>query len=71
MTKITACKIFNQIDNKYYTLYVEWFNLHFKVMLLNSIMSPLTGEVSSQIKEIQNLNLINVNPKKYISFVLS
>ncbi|XP_043589952.1 DNA repair protein XRCC4-like [Bombus pyrosoma] len=48
MTKITACKIFNQIDNKYYTLHVEWFNLHFKVMLLNSTMSPLTGEMNAK-----------------------
>ncbi|XP_060814477.1 DNA repair protein XRCC4-like [Bombus pascuorum] len=65
MTKITACEIFNQIDNKYYTLHVEWFNLHFKVMLLNSTMSPLTGEMNT--KNINDFsNELSKSSDKYI-----
>ncbi|CAK9797695.1 hypothetical protein ANTPLA_LOCUS1306 [Anthophora plagiata] len=43
--KVTACEIFNQVDSKCYTLYTEWFNSHFKVILLEPTMSPLYGEM--------------------------
>ncbi|CAK9832885.1 hypothetical protein ANTRET_LOCUS9649 [Anthophora retusa] len=43
--KVTACEIFNQVDSKYYTLYTEWFNSHFKVILLEPTISPLYGEM--------------------------
>ena len=58
MTEVTAYEIFNKIDNKNYTLYVEWFNLCLKIMLLNSTIPPLTGEVSVQVGKARNLNLI-------------
>ncbi|OAD58192.1 hypothetical protein WN48_11355 [Eufriesea mexicana] len=51
MTKITACEIFDHMENKYYTLYVEWFNSYFKVILLESTMLPLSGEMN-----IDNVN---------------
>ncbi|KOC63529.1 hypothetical protein WH47_02925 [Habropoda laboriosa] len=50
MIKVTAREIFNQVDNKCHTLYIEWFNSHFKVMLLKSTVSPLYGEMS--IKDV-------------------
>lgn len=48
MTEVTAYEIFNKIDNKNYTLYAEWFNLCFKIMLLNSTIPPLTGEMDTE-----------------------
>ncbi|KAK1117738.1 hypothetical protein K0M31_015679 [Melipona bicolor] len=48
MTEVTAYEIFNKIDNKNYTLYVEWFNLCLKIMLLNSTIPPLTGEMDTE-----------------------
>lgn len=48
MAKITVCEIFNQIDDKYYTLYVEWFNSHLKIMLLESKILPLIGEMNTK-----------------------
>ncbi|KAF3423186.1 hypothetical protein E2986_02943 [Frieseomelitta varia] len=48
MTEVTAYEIFNKIDNKNYTLYVEWFHLCLKIMLLNSTIPPLTGEMDSE-----------------------
>ncbi|KOX71648.1 DNA repair protein XRCC4 [Melipona quadrifasciata] len=60
MTEVTAYEIFNKIDNKNYTLYVEWFNLCLKIMLLNSTIPPLTGEVSV-VGKARNLNLIHMD----------
>lgn len=54
MEKITVCEIFNQVDDKYYTLYVKWFNSYLKIMLLESKILPLIGEVSSQIEKKKN-----------------
>ncbi|XP_031828772.2 uncharacterized protein LOC116425332 isoform X1 [Nomia melanderi] len=51
MTKINTCEIFNEIDKKYYTLYIEWFNSYFKVTLLEPTMLPLNGKMDT--KEIQ------------------
>lgn len=45
MIRVNSCEIVNQIDNKCFTLYVEWLNSHFKVILLEPTMSPLSGEV--------------------------
>lgn len=48
MTKVSACEIFNQIDKKNFTLYVEWLDSNFKVMLLEPSMLPLSGQVCMQ-----------------------
>lgn len=45
MTKVSACEIFNQIDKKNFTLYVEWLDSNFKVMLLEPSMLPLSGQM--------------------------
>ncbi|CAL7948902.1 unnamed protein product [Xylocopa violacea] len=54
MTEVTGCEILNQIDNKSYTLYVEWFDSHFKLTLLESTISPLCGEMDT--KDINNFS---------------
>ena len=48
MTNVTACEIFNQADKKYFTLYTEWFESHFKVMLLESTSTPLGGKMNAK-----------------------
>ena len=48
MTNVTACEIFNQADEKYFTLYAEWFESHFKVMLLESTSTPLGGKMNTE-----------------------
>ena len=48
MTNVTACEIFNQADEKYFTLYAEWFESHFKVMLLESTSTPLGGKMNTK-----------------------
>ncbi|XP_006609553.1 DNA repair protein xrcc4-like [Apis dorsata] len=48
MEKITVCEIFNQVDDKYYTLYVKWFNSYLKIMLLESKILPLIGEMNTK-----------------------
>ncbi|KZC07185.1 PREDICTED: DNA repair protein XRCC4-like [Dufourea novaeangliae] len=50
MTKIIGRELFNQIDKKYYTLYVEWLESYFKVILLEPTMLPLCGKMD--IKEM-------------------
>lgn len=50
MTNVTACEIFNEADKKYFTLYAEWFESHFKVMLLESTSTPLGGKVRNTLK---------------------
>ena len=50
MTNVTACEIINQADKKYFTLYAEWFESHFKVMLLESTSTPLGGMVRTRLK---------------------
>ncbi|XP_076749864.1 uncharacterized protein LOC143422814 [Xylocopa sonorina] len=54
MTEVTGCEILNQVDNKFYTLYVEWFNSHFKLMLLEPTIPPLCGEMDT--KDINNFS---------------
>lgn len=52
MTNVTACEIFNEADKKYFTLYAEWFESHFKVMLLESTSTPLRGKVRTRLKSL-------------------
>ncbi|XP_043250547.1 DNA repair protein XRCC4-like isoform X1 [Colletes gigas] len=47
MRKISTCEILNEIDKKYFRLYVEWLDLsHFKVILFEPSMPPLIGEMN-------------------------
>ena len=48
MIKINTCEIVNQVDNKCLTLYVEWLNSHFKIILLEPTMPPLSGEMVAE-----------------------
>ncbi|XP_076245281.1 DNA repair protein XRCC4 [Calliopsis andreniformis] len=48
MTEIHTSEIFNQIDEKYFTLYIEWFESCFKIMLLESTVTPLSGEMNTK-----------------------
>ncbi|XP_076661300.1 uncharacterized protein LOC143365222 [Halictus rubicundus] len=45
MTKVNTYEILNQADDKFYTLYIEWLNSHFEVILLEPSMSPLNGKM--------------------------
>ena len=59
-------KFLIKIDNKYYTLHVEWFNLHFKSNAVKiQQMSPLTGEMNT--KNINDFsNELSKSSDKYI-----
>lgn len=48
MSRITGCEIFNQNDQKYYMLYTEWYDSYFKIMLLESAVKLLVGEMSTK-----------------------
>ncbi|XP_076280916.1 uncharacterized protein LOC143209323 [Lasioglossum baleicum] len=48
MTKVNTYEIFNQADDKFYTLYIEWLNVHFEVILLEPSMLPLNGKMDTE-----------------------
>lgn len=45
MTEISACQIFNEVNQERITLYVEWHEAFFEIMLVNLNGNPLKGEM--------------------------
>ncbi|XP_032687315.1 DNA repair protein XRCC4-like [Odontomachus brunneus] len=45
MTDISVSQLVNQIDQSNFTLYAEWQNTYFKIILLRSCKVPLSGEM--------------------------
>lgn len=48
MTKVNTYEIFNQADDKFYTLHIEWLNSHFEVILLEPSILPLNGKMNTE-----------------------
>lgn len=48
MVKLNTCEIVNEVDNECFTVYVEWLNSQFKIMLLGSTTPPLSGEMTTE-----------------------
>lgn len=48
MTEIITCQILNEINQESITLYVEWHESYFEIILLNLNEQPLKGEMSTK-----------------------
>lgn len=65
MTELNTCEIVNEVDNKCFTVYVEWLNSHFKIILLESTMPPLSGEMN--IEDIEYFcNEFSISSDEYL-----
>lgn len=51
MINVSVSQLVNQVDKSNFTLYAEWEDTHFKIILLRPCTIPLSGEV---------YNLINI-----------
>lgn len=51
MINVSVSQLVNQVDKTNFTLYAEWEDTHFKIILLRPCTIPLSGEV---------YNLINI-----------
>lgn len=45
MIKVSVSQLVNQVDKSQFTLYAEWEDTYFKIILLRSSTTPLTGEM--------------------------
>lgn len=60
MINVSVSQLVNQVDKSNFTLYTEWEDTYFKIILLKPCTTPLSGEVC---------NLINIYLFDYILLV--
>ncbi|EZA61566.1 DNA repair protein XRCC4 isoform X2 [Ooceraea biroi] len=48
MINVSVSQLVNQVDNGQFTLYVEWEDTYFKIILLRSCTVPLKGEMHTE-----------------------
>lgn len=60
MLNVSVSQLVNQVDKSNFTLYTEWEDTHFKIILLRPCTIPLNGEVC---------NLINIYSIMYITYI--
>lgn len=76
MVNVSVSQLVNQVDKSHFTLYSEWENTHFKVILLRSSTIPLSGEVCNYPFyciyfwcEIRVIKLRKTQTNVYVQFV--
>lgn len=70
MIDMSIGQLMNEVDKSYFTIYTEWQDTHFKIILLRSCMVPLSGEVhnfntdlfSFKLSVYKNINFLILYP---------